>query len=314
MNDYDALVVVSFGGPEGPDDVMPFLRNVVRGRNVPEERLQLVAERYQRFGGVSPLNGQTRALVAAIRSEIPELPVYWGNRNWAPFLTDTVQEMASARVERAIAFVTSAYSSYSSCRQYLEDIDAARAHVGERAPRIDKIPPFCRQPGFIEANRARLGDALDRLGAEAPTILFTAHSLPRSMSSVCDYADELEWVSSQLRGELDARLVYQSRSGPPSVPWLGPDVLDALRSVHEEGVRDVVVAPVGFVSDHMEVVYDLDVEAKELADELGVHLARAKTVGTHPRFVRMVRELVETPVVECALECCPAPKRERGRA
>ena len=312
MHNYDAVLVVSFGGPEKPDDVMPFLRNVARGRDVPEKRLQLVADRYQRFGGVSPINAETRALVEAIRSEIPELPVYWGNRNWHPFLADTLSEMASAGIERAIAFVTSAYSSYSSCRQYLENIEAARAEVGDGVPRVAKIPPFCDHPGFIEANRERLRDALSELGAKSPTVLFTAHSLPESMASTCDYAAELERMKARLQGDLDARLVYQSRSGPPSVPWLGPDVLDAMREVHREGVRDVVIAPIGFVCDHMEVVYDLDVEAKDLADEQGLRVVRAKTVGTHPRFVRMVRELVEAPGPACNAGCCPAT-RERSR-
>jgi ferrochelatase len=312
MNDYDALLVVSFGGPEGPDDVMPFLRNVVEGRNVPEERLRIVEERYLQFGGVSPINAETRALVDAIQAEIPELPVYWGNRNWRPFLADTLSEMKDAGVARAVAFATSAYSSYSSCRQYLEDIDRARDRVGEGAPRVDKIPPFSDHPGFVEANRERLAAALAELGAETPTILFTAHSLPESMASECDYADELERVKTRLQGDLGARLVYQSRSGPPSVPWLGPDVLDALGELAREGVRDVVLAPIGFVCDHMEVIYDLDVEAKELADELGLRLVRARTVGTHPRFVRMVRELVEAPVTACAPDCCPAP-HERPR-
>lgn len=196
LNDYDALLIVSFGGPEGPDDVMPFLRNVVRGRNVPDERLRLVAERYQRFGGLSPINAETRALVEAIRAEIPELPVYWGNRNWHPFLAEALSDMADAGVERAVAFATSAYSSYSSCRQYLEDIDDARARLGARAPRVVKIPPFSENPGFVEANRERLEVALAELGADAPTILFTAHSLPASMASACDYADELERASA----------------------------------------------------------------------------------------------------------------------
>jgi ferrochelatase len=315
MRGYDALLVVSFGGPEGPDDVMPFLRNVVRGRNVPEERLQLVAERYQRFGGVSPINGQTRALVDAIRAEIPELPVYWGNRNWHPFLADTLAAMTDAGVERALAFATSAYSSYSSCRQYLEDIESARAKVGEGAPRVDKLPPFCDQDGFVEANRERLHAALTELGANEPTVMFTAHSLPESMASQCDYAAELERTAVRvLDRPLESRLVYQSRSGPPSMPWLGPDVLDALREAHTSGVTDVVIAPIGFVCDHMEVVFDLDVEAKDLADELGMHLVRAKTVGTHPRFVRMIRELVAEAPVECDAGCCPAPRHEHPRS
>lgn len=314
MQRYDALLIVSFGGPEGPDDVMPFLRNVVRGKNIPEERLQLVAERYRRFGGVSPINRETRALVEAVRTVIPELPVYWGNRNWHPFLADTLSEMASAGIERAVAFVTAAYSAYSSCRQYLEDIEQARIQVGPSAPVVDKIPPFCSHDGFIEANRDRLHTALDQLDAVRPTVLFTAHSLPESMASTCDYADELARTAARvLDVDLSSRLVYQSRSGPPSVPWLGPDVLDALREIHADGVEDVVIAPIGFVCDHMEVIYDLDVEAKALAEELGIRLVRAKTVGTHPRFVRMVRELLQSPVGRCDIGCCPAPRGERPR-
>lgn len=315
MRDFDAVLIVSFGGPEGPEDVMPFLRNVVRGKNVPEERLQVVAERYQRFGGVSPINAQTRALVDAVRAELPELPVFWGNRNWHPFLADTLTEMAASGVKRARAFVTSAFSSYSSCRQYLEDIDAARARVGSAAPEIEKIPPFCAHPEFIAVNRERLDDAIAELGAERPMVLFTAHSLPVSMAASCDYVAELETTAARIlaASDLDWRLVYQSRSGPPSIVWLEPDVLDALREAHQGGVSDVVLAPIGFVSDHMEVVYDLDVEAKSLADELGVRLVRAKTAGTHPRFVRMIRQLIDEPLNPCRADCCPPPRSERPR-
>lgn len=316
MTDYDALLLLSFGGPNEPDDVMPFLRNVTRGRRVPEDRLAEVAARYQRFGGKSPINAENEKLLEALRAEIPGLPVYWGNRNWHPYVSDTIARMAGDGVKRAIVFATSAYSSYSSCRQYLENI-------GDAPFSLEKIPPFSNHPGFIEANRARLQDALlvaadgprdDVLGDDRPLILFTAHSLPQSMADGCDYEAELETTAKAVLDgidpELPSRVVYQSRSGPPQVPWLGPDVLDALREVAAEGVKDVVLAPIGFVCDHMEVVFDLDVEAKALASELGIRLRRAKTVGTHPRFVRMVRELVEEPLRQCCgPECCPPPSR-----
>ncbi len=302
--DYDALLLLSFGGPNAPDDVMPFLRNVTRGRRVPEDRLAEVAARYQRFGGKSPINEENEKLLEALRTEIPGLPVYWGNRNWHPYVSDTIARMAEDGIKRAIVFATSAYSSYSSCRQYLENIEGAPFP-------IDKIPPFSNHPGFIEANQDRLRDVL---GDARPLILFTAHSLPQSMADGCDYESELEATAKAVLDgigpELSSRVVYQSRSGPPQVPWLGPDVLDALREVAAEGVKDVVLAPIGFVCDHMEVVFDLDVEAKALASELGIRLRRAKTVGTHPRFVRMVRELVEEPLRQCCgPECCPPPSR-----
>jgi ferrochelatase len=318
VTEYDALLLVSFGGPEGREDVLPFLRQVVRGRNVPEERLRSVAEHYYLFDGVSPLNGENRRLLSALERELASasiaLPLYWGNRNWHPFLEDTVKRMASSGIRRALAFATSAYSSYSSCRQYLEDIERARAAAGANAPRIDKIPPFFDHAGFIEANRARLSETLDRIPPErrgTAHLLFTAHSIPLAMAKGCDYAQELERVLSLVAAGLPnpRRLVYQSRSGSPSQPWLGPEVLDALREIARDGAREVVVAPIGFVSEHLEVVYDLDTEAKGLASELGIELFRVKTASGHPRFVRMVRELVEqsllSPPRECAPDCCP---------
>jgi len=304
MGKYDALLLLSFGGPEGPDDVMPFLRNVARGRNIPEERLAEVRERYQRFGGKSPINEENRKLIDALRAEMPELPIYWGNRNWHPFVADTLERMEGDGVERAIAFATSAYSSYASCRQYLEDIAVAPFVV-------DKIPPFASHPAFIASNVDRLREAL---GDDDELVLFTAHSLPSSMAAQCEYEAELERVATAviegIGRTLRYRVVYQSRSGPKSVRWLTPDVRDALRDAAADGVTKVTLAPIGFVCDHMEVVYDLDVEAAELASELGIRLRRAKTVGTHPRFVRMVKQLVEAPVREsCTASCCPAPPR-----
>ena len=317
MTQYDALLLVSFGGPEGRDDVLPFLRNVVRGKDVPDDRLRRVAEHYYLFDGVSPLNGENRRLLQALEVELAgasiALPLYWGNRNWHPLLEDTVKRMASSGVRRALAFVTSAYSSYSSCRQYLEDMERARAAAGENAPVVDKIRPFFDHPGFIEANRARLAETLgeiplDRRGSAH--LLFAAHSVPLSMAEGCDYAGQLEQVQSLVAFDLPnpKSNAYQS-SGPRSQPWLEPDILDVLRELARDGVRDVVVAPIGFVSEHLEVVYDLDFEAKRLASELGIELARVRTVSSHPRFVRMVRELVEeslrSPPLECARNCCP---------
>ncbi len=315
---YDALLLVSFGGPEGRDDVLPFLRNVVRGRNVPDERLLRVAEHYYLFDGVSPLNGENRRLLEALEGEFAgagiTLPLYWGNRNWHPLLEDTVKRMAAAGVRRALAFVTSAYSSYSSCLQYLEDIERARAAAGVNAPTVDKIRPFFDHPGFIEANRARLAETLSEIPPErraSAHLLFTAHSIPLSMAKGCDYARQLDQVRTLVASGLPnpKRLVYQSRSGPPSQPWLEPDIVEVMRALARDGVRDVVIAPIGFVSEHLEVVYDLDFEAKHVGQELGIELFRVKTVSSHPRFVGMVRELVEesllSPPRECARDCCP---------
>lgn len=318
MARYDALLLVSFGGPEGRDDVLPFLRNVVRGKNVPDERLRGVAEHYYLFDGVSPLNGENRRLLEALEAELAgasiALPLYWGNRNWHPLLEDTVKRMAAAGVRRALAFATSAYSSYSSCRQYLEDIERARAAAGKDAPVIHKIRPFFDHPGFIEANRSCLRETLSEIPSErraSAHLLFSAHSIPLDMAAGCDYARQLERVQSLAASDLPNRrsLAYQSRSGPPSQPWLEPDILHVLKELAGEGVRDVVVAPIGFVSDHLEVLYDLDTEAKELAREIGIALFRVKTVSSHPRFVRMVRELVQesltAPPPSCAPDCCP---------
>ncbi len=312
MPEYDAFLLVSFGGPEGREEVLPFLRNVVRGKNVPEERLRAVAEHYYRFDGVSPLNGENRRLLEALEGELA-LPLYWGNRNWHPLLEDTMKRMAENGVRRALAFATSAYSSYSGCRQYLEDIERARAAVGAGAPLVDKIPPFFDHPGFIEAYRHRLIEALSAIAPErreSAALLFTAHSIPLAMAEKCDYARELEDVMNRVTSGLPnaTRLVYQSRSGPPSQPWLEPDIREAIRDLAREGARQAVVVPIGFVSEHLEVVYDVDYEAKRLATELGLELTRVRTVSSHPRFVRMVREIVEewlrAPARTCAPGCC----------
>ena len=296
---YDALLVVSFGGPEGMDEVMPFLENVVRGRNVPRERLLGVAHHYEMFGGVSPINQQNRNLIAALTEELrsngPSLPIYWGNRNWYPLLPDTLRKMASDGVQNALAFVTSAYNSYSSCRQYLQNIADARAEAGQAAPNVEKLRAFYNHPLFIEANVERIKEALAQLGSPAGQLVYTAHSIPESMAAKCEYAAQLDEAGRLIATELGVeswKVVYQSRSGSPSQPWLGPDICDYLKELKGNGVTDVVVAPIGFVSDHMEVVYDLDVEAQQVAKELGLNMVRAATAGTHPSFVKMIRELI----------------------
>ena len=301
---YDAFLLVSFGGPEGPDDVIPFLENVTRGRGVPPERLAEVAEHYRHFGGVSPINAQNRALLSALEPVLPGLPLYWGNRNWQPYLTDTVAQMRDAGVRRAIAFVTSAYGSYSSCRQYLEDIAAARAAVGPDAPEIDKLRHFHDHPGFVQPHADAVTAALNTLPERAPArtrLVFTAHSIPTAMDDTSGpdggrYSAQVREAASLVAGsgapELDWDVVWQSRSGPPHVPWLSPDVNDHLETLAASGVRNVVVSPVGFVSDHLEVIWDLDNEAAQTARKLGLNYARAATPGTDPRFVRMIADLV----------------------
>jgi ferrochelatase len=332
---YDAVLLVSFGGPDGPEDVLPFLENVLRGRNVPRERMLEVAEHYHHFGGRSPINEQNLALLKALRAELdsrgPRLPIYWGNRNWHPLLTDTLREMADAGVKRAIAFVTSGFSSYSGCRQYRENIAAARDAVGERAPQVDKIRVFFNHPGFVRPMAANLRRALDHFPAAdraAVPVLFTAHSIPTSMSEGCRYVPQLQEscrLVAEEAGVTRWQLVYQSRSGPPTQPWLEPDVCDAIRDLHTRGARQVVVAPIGFISDHMEVLYDLDTEAADLCRSLGIDMRRSATVGTAPEFVAMVRDLIAERAWDlpdrvaigclpanhdvCPIDCCPAPQR-----
>jgi ferrochelatase len=291
---------------------------VVRGRNVPRERLLEVAEHYYHFGGRSPINDQCRALILALQAEVA-LPVYWGNRNWYPMLGGAVRQMAADGVHRALAIATSAYSSYSGCRQYIENIATARAAAGDSAPVIDKLPPFWGQAGFVEANADRVADALTQIPEDRRAdarLIFTAHSIPLAMASQCRYEEQLvetaRLVSARAgHGEWD--LVWQSRSGPASQPWLEPDILDHLRALAADGVKDVAVAPIGFISDHLEVLYDLDHEARELAGKLGMNFVRAGTAGTHPAMIRMLKELIESPVVLCEAGCCPAPVTRASR-
>jgi protoporphyrin/coproporphyrin ferrochelatase len=333
---YDAILVVSFGGPESRQEVIPFLENVLRGRNVPRERMLAVAQHYYHFDGKSPINQQVRELIAALEAELaahgPALPVYWGNRNWHPMLADTLRKMQRDGIQRALAFATSAYSSYSSCRQYRENISCAQNEIGSGAPQIDKLRPFFNHPGFIEATEERLRDALDQIAKpdrDNVQIIYTAHSIPVSMAETSDYVKQLQEVRrlvSAALGISNDALVYQSRSGAPGQPWLEPDILDHLREVKSRNLASsVVLAPIGFISDHMEVLYDLDVEARELCGSLHLPMVRAKTVGVHPKFIAMIRELIQertAPGIErrslgslgprpddCAADCCPAPQR-----
>ncbi len=333
--DYDAILIVSFGGPESREDVIPFLEKVLRGRNVPRERMLAVAEHYYHFDGKSPINQHTRELISALEHELeqhgPKLPVFWGNRNWHPMLTDTLRQMKQDGIRRALAFVTSAYSSYSGCRQYREDIARAQSEIGHGAPEIDKIRSFFNHPGFIEATEDRLRDALRELPATAKQnvqLVYVAHSVPMSMANTSDYVQQLQEVRMLVSGRLgisNDALVYQSRSGAPGQPWLEPDILDYIREVKQNNLATaVVVAPISFISDHMEVLYDLDIEARQLCASLSLPMTRAKTVGVHPKFVAMIRELILecTRGTErralgslgprpdtCAEDCCPAPQR-----
>lgn len=302
---YDALLLVSFGGPERREDVLPFLENVLRGKPVPRERMLEVAEHYYHFEGVSPINAQCRELMAALRTELDAagitLPLFWGNRNWHPLLPDTLREMGQQGVRRALAIFTSAYSSYSGCRQYRENISVAREAVGPTAPEVDKVRVFYNHPQFIAANVDRLRTAIAELPPEqaaAATIFFTAHSIPLSMANHCDYVRQLTETCRLITAELGWpaerwQLVYQSRSGRPHDPWLEPDIGDALRTLHLRGGKAAVIAPIGFLSDHMEVLYDLDHEARDLCTELGMTMVRAGTVGCHPQFVAALRDLIE---------------------
>jgi ferrochelatase len=322
MPRYDAILLLSFGGPERHEDVLPFLENVLRGRNVPRERMLAVAEHYYHFDGRSPINDYCRGLIAALQPEVP-LPIYWGNRNWHPLLADTLRRMAEEKVGRVLAIATSAYSGYSGCRQYLEDIEGARrtvAEAGLTAPLVDKLPPFFDHPLFIEANAARLRDALAEIPGErraAARVVFTAHSIPVAMADCSRYVEQVRATAAAVASVVGVaawELAWQSRSGPPSQPWLEPDILAHLSSLASAGVRDVVVAPVGFLSDHMEVLYDLDVEAAAVARELGLNFTRAGSVGLHPAMIRMFRQSVERQMAAvefagCAPDCCPA----RGR-
>jgi ferrochelatase len=342
---YDALLLVSFGGPERPEDVVPFLENVTRGRGIPRERLEEVGAHYRLFGGRSPINDINRTLLAAIREDLAahqiEIPVYWGNRNWDPYLRDVVAQMRADGVSRAACFVTSAYSSYSSCRQYRENLAEAAAFAGEAGPRLDRLRSYYNHPGFLAPVVDAVVEGL--AGREGARLVFVTHSVPESMNAgsgpsggayLAQHRNAAAYVADRVAtvtGRQHAHdLVFCSRSGPPHVPWLEPDVNDHLEKLAADGVTAVVLVPIGFVSDHMEVVYDLDTEAVATAERLDLDVVRVRTSGTDPRFVAMVRDLlVERSAVErgdpvtraavggdpacwdlCPAGCCPNPRGE----
>lgn len=336
---YDAILIVSFGGPEKNDDVMPFLENVLRGKNVPRERMLEVAEHYYHFGGSSPINEQNRQLIAALKEELSShgstLPIFWGNRNWHPFLTEALTEMKQAGCKRAVAFFTSVFSCYSGCRQYRENIIAAREEVGDGAPQVDKLRMPYNHPGFIEAQVGVTQEALDSIPQDvrdSAVLLFSAHSIPQSMAENSRYELQLREAARLIAEKLNHphwELVFQSRSGPPQQPWLEPDICDRIEQLKQNHAAPAIaIIPLGFISDHMEVMFDLDVEAADTCRELGIPFARAKSVSTHPRFISMIRELIteritgssERPAIGqygpshdvCPVDCCLYP-RPQGR-
>ncbi|WP_421740891.1 ferrochelatase [Cellulomonas sp.] len=313
---YDALLLFSFGGPDGPDDVLPFLRNVTRGKNIPDERLAVVAEHYHHFGGASPINGQNLALQKALTEELArrglDLPVVWGNRNWEPYTRDALSAAYSDGARRMVAVVTSAYSSYSGCRQYRENLwaslDELGADVGlsegEHPLVVDKVRSYFNHPGFVQANVDAVTEAFESIGRDA-RLVFVTHSIPDTMEeasqvSGASYSAQHLDVAATVAAAVEERigrpvtwdLAYCSRSGPPSQPWLEPDVNDHLAALAADGVEAVVLSPIGFVSDHMEVAFDLDTEALATAAELGLVAVRADSVGTREPFVRGLVDLV----------------------
>lgn len=342
---YDAVVLLSFGGPEKPDDVVPFLENVTAGKGIPRERLLEVGEHYFAFGGRSPINDQNKALLAALEARMREVgstvPIRWGNRNWEPYLNDVVRELAENDAQRLLVLTTSVYSSYSSCRQYRENLAAAQSGL-LTPPQLDQIRRSYNLPGFIEANADAVRQALQGGEAEpAQRLLFVTHSIPTAMADSAGvsggaYVEQHEWVAQAVAESLRDRgvpipeweLVYCSRSGPPSQPWLEPDVNDRLEELAADGVTSVVLAPIGFISDHMEVIYDLDTEARDTCQRLGLAMRRAATAGTHPAFVnglvdrlleraqqaRGERELDANAMPICADTCCPNLRTHRPAA
>jgi ferrochelatase len=322
MNSFDALLVVSFGGPESREDVMPFLDNVLRGKNIPRERMLEVAEHYYHFGGRSPINDQNRALIAALEREFEshgiKMPIYWGNRNWHPLLPDTLKQMQADGVRRAAALATSAFGSYSGCRQYREDIAKVQQSAGVEDMVIEKLPNFWDREEFIEAMTERVRAAMAML-PNAEQIIFTAHSIPVSMAEFSPYVRQLKEASAAVAARCGMgswQLAYQSRSGPPTQPWLAPDICDYLRTQYAAGLRRVIVCPIGFLSDHMEVLYDLDTEAVAVCGEIGMKMVRAGTAGSHPKLVSMIRDMVlhaktSSVLAYCEPGCCPEPQRPR---
>jgi ferrochelatase len=294
--DFDAVLLLSFGGPEGPEQVMPFLENVTRGRGIPRERLADVAEHYLHFGGVSPINGINRELVAALEGEI-DLPVYFGNRNWEPYVEDTVAAMRDNGIRRAVVFTTSAWGGYSSCTQYVEDIARARQAAGQRAPELIKLRQYFDHPLFVEVFSGAIRAAAQTV-PDGARLVFTAHSIPVAARSRCGpdlYAKQVAYASklvADAAGYDDYDQVWQSRSGPPQVPWLEPDVADHLAMLADSGTTAVIICPIGFVADHIEVVWDLDHELRLQAEEAGIAFARAATPNADPRFARLAADLI----------------------
>ena len=333
MGRFDSLLLLSFGGPENSDDVMPFLRNVTAGRGVPDERLAVVAEQYELFGGKSPINELNQQLLCALDEELAsrghEMATFWGNRNWHPFVTDTIADLKSLGHTSTVCLVTSAFSSYSGCRQYHEDLDRARNEV-PGAPNIERVRVYWDHPDFLGTAAELLAESRDAAGLSSETpVLHSAHSLPLSMAANCDYQQQLNEAAAivnelaGMRGPYE--VVFQSRSGPPSVPWLTPDIDQRIHELAEQGTQELLVHPLGFVADHMEVLFDLDTQSAAAAKEAGVKMVRTPTVGTHPRFVSMLVDLVEEAAGlradrpslsksgprpdKCNSQCCPAPTR-----
>ena len=333
MGRFDSLLLLSFGGPENSDDVMPFLRNVTAGRGVPDERLAVVAEQYELFGGKSPINELNQQLLSALDEELVsrghEMATFWGNRNWHPFVTDTIADLKSLGHTSTVCLVTSAFSSYSGCRQYHEDLDRARNEV-PGAPNIERVRVYWDHPDFLGTAAELLAESRDAAGLSSETpVLHSAHSLPLSMAANCDYQQQLNEAASivnelaGMRGPYE--VVFQSRSGPPSVPWLTPDIDQRIHELAEQGTQEILVHPLGFVADHMEVLFDLDTQSAAAAKEADVKMVRTPTVGTHPRFVSMLVDLVEEAAGlradrpslsksgprpdKCNSQCCPAPIR-----
>lgn len=339
--DIDAFLLVSFGGPEGPDEVIPFLERVTAGRGIPKERLELVGKHYFDRGGISPINDHCRALLADLKAAFAaaniDLPLYWGNRNAPPFLDDVVAEMAADGIEHAVAFVTSAYSSYSGCRQYRENLVAAQNAIGGVAPAIGKLRVFFNHPGFIEPTGDALAQTLASLDPQTTHVFFTAHSIPSASAATCDYEDQIrnaaELVVERVGAVTDGPTVswsvaWQSRSGPPSMPWLEPDISDAIRALPDDQ-EHVVIVPIGFISDHMEVLQDLDTDAAAAAEALGLGFDRVSTPLGDERFTAMIVALVQEQIAgaapvalgelglvptQCSATCCPAAKRPGSSA
>ena len=330
----DAFLLVSFGGPEGPDEVVPFLERVTAGRGIPPERLKLVGQHYFDRGGISPINQHCRDLLAELEPAFAaagvDLPLYWGNRNSAPFLDDTVAQMHADGIKHAVAFVTSAYSSYSGCRQYRENIAAAIGGVGESSITIDKLRVFFNHPGFIEPSVDAVMQAVATVDAARTHVFFTAHSIPSASAATCDYEQQVtnaaSLVAERVEGMADWSVVWQSRSGPPQMPWLEPDIVDAIAAVDTTATDDVIVVPIGFISDHMEVLQDLDTDAAAAAAAAGLGFQRVSTPSGDHRFTSMIVELARehvdgvTPVAlgelglvptQCSVDCCPPARRPR---